>query len=194
MLLKNDTLEGIRAGRITLVFRRWRRATVKTGGQLKTRLGVLAIGSVKVVDPLRISAADARRAGYLSREALLAQLTREGECYRIEVSWAGADPRIALRQDTELDLPILLEKLARLDRASPRGPWTRATLELIAARPAELAADIAASIGRDKPSFKADVRKLKALGLTESLKVGYRLSPRGQALLLSIQAPFRPPG
>lgn len=194
MLLKNDTLEGIRAGRITLVFRRWRRATVKTGGQLKTRLGVLAIGSVKVVDPLRISAADAHRAGYLSREALLAQLTRAGECYRIEVSWAGADPRIALRQDTELDLPILLEKLARLDRASPRGPWTRATLELIAARPAELAADIAASIGRDKPSFKADVRKLKALGLTESLKVGYRLSPRGQALLLSIQAPFRPPG
>ncbi len=183
MLLKNDTLEGIRDGRITLVFRRWRRATVKTGGQLKTRLGVLAIGSVRVVDPARISAAEARKAGYPSRDALLAKLTREGECYRIEVSWAGADPRIALRQDTELDLPVLLEKLARLDRASPRGPWTRATLELIAARPAELAADIAASIGRDKPSFKADVRKLKALGLTESLPVGYRLSPRGQALL-----------
>ncbi|GMU56995.1 MAG: hypothetical protein AMXMBFR33_61410 [Candidatus Xenobia bacterium] len=185
MLLKNDCLEGIRAGTITLVFRRWRRATVKAGGQLTTRLGVLAIGSVKVVDPARISAADARRAGYATREDLLAQLTREGDCYRIEVSWAGADPRIALRQDTELDLPTLLEKLARLDRASPRGPWTWATLELIAARPAELAADIAASIGRDKPTFKADVRKLKALGLTESLKVGYRLSPRGQALLHS---------
>lgn len=186
MLLKNETLEGIRSGRITLVFRRWRRATVKAGGQLKTRLGVLAIGSLDVVEPDRIPAVDARRAGYPSREALLAGLTREGSIYRIEVSWAGADPRIALRQDTELDLPVLLEKLARLDRASPRGPWTRATLELIAARPAELAADLAASIGRDKPSFKADVRKLKALGLTESLKVGYRLSPRGQALLSKI--------
>jgi hypothetical protein len=32
-------------------------------------------------------------------------------------------------------------------------------------------------------SFKRDVRKLKELGLTESLEVGYRLSPRGAALL-----------
>jgi hypothetical protein len=31
--------------------------------------------------------------------------------------------------------------------------------------------------------FKANVRKLKALGLTESLDIGYRLSPRGEALL-----------
>ena len=32
--------------------------------------------------------------------------------------------------------------------------------------------------------FKRDVRKLKALGLTESLKVGYRISPRGLVLLV----------
>jgi hypothetical protein len=31
--------------------------------------------------------------------------------------------------------------------------------------------------------FKLDVRKLKELGLTESLPVGYRLSPRGEFLL-----------
>jgi hypothetical protein len=31
--------------------------------------------------------------------------------------------------------------------------------------------------------FKLDVRKLKELGLTESLKIGYRLSPRGIAVL-----------
>ena len=39
----------------------------------------------------------------------------------------------------------------------------------------------------DKPHetrpFKADVRKLKELGLTESLPVGYRLSPRGERYL-----------
>ena len=29
--------------------------------------------------------------------------------------------------------------------------------------------------------FKRNVRKLKELGLTESLEVGYRLSPRGEA-------------
>jgi hypothetical protein len=32
-------------------------------------------------------------------------------------------------------------------------------------------------------AFKTDVRKLKGLGLTESLEVGYRLPPRGQAWL-----------
>jgi hypothetical protein len=77
----------------------------------------------------------------------------------------------------------LERRLARLDAASPRGPWTRAVVELIAVRPATRAADLAASFGRDTPSFKADVRKLKALGLTESLEVGYRLAPRGEALL-----------
>jgi hypothetical protein len=31
--------------------------------------------------------------------------------------------------------------------------------------------------------FKLDVRKLKELGLTESLPIGYRLSPRGETVL-----------
>jgi hypothetical protein len=43
------------------------------------------------------------------------------------------------------------------------------------------APDLAASFGRETQPFKIDVRKLKALGLTESLTVGYRISPRGQA-------------
>jgi hypothetical protein len=36
-------------------------------------------------------------------------------------------------------------------------------------------------------AFKTDVRKLKGLGLTESLEVGYRLSPRGVALLAALR-------
>ena len=44
-------------------------------------------------------------------------------------------------------------------------------------------ADLAASLGMEKLPFKRDVRKLKELGLTESLPVGYRLSPRGRAYL-----------
>ena len=55
-------------------------------------------------------------------------------------------------------------------------------LELIAAHPGVRAPDLAARLGRETLAFKIDVRKLKALGLTESLEVGYRLSPRGQAL------------
>lgn len=37
----------------------------------------------------------------------------------------------------------------------------------------------------DRTRFKTNVRKLKGLGLTESLKIGYRLSPRGEAVLKS---------
>jgi hypothetical protein len=75
-------------------------------------------------------------------------------------------------------------RLARLDRASRHGPWTMAVLRLIGDHPGVRAADLAARVpGRDRASFKADVRKLKELGLTESLEVGYRLSPSGRALL-----------
>ena len=56
-------------------------------------------------------------------------------------------------------------------------------LEVIAARPATRAADLAEQFGRETLPFKTDVRKLKNLGLTESLEVGYRLSPRGTAFL-----------
>ncbi len=48
------------------------------------------------------------------------------------------------------------------------------------------APDLAASLGRDTQPFKRDVRKLKELGLTESLKVGYSLSPRGRAWLAAL--------
>lgn len=62
-------------------------------------------------------------------------------------------------------------------------------LELIRDNPATLAADLAARRGREKLRFKSDVRKLKAFGLTESLRVGYRLSPRGLAVLQAIDVP-----
>jgi hypothetical protein len=42
---------------------------------------------------------------------------------------------------------------------------------------------LAADAGQDRALYKNRVRRLKALGLTESLEVGYRLSPRGQAFL-----------
>ena len=40
-----------------------------------------------------------------------------------------------------------------------------------------------AELGRETLAWKADVRKLKEKGLTESLAIGYRLSPRGEAVL-----------
>jgi predicted transcriptional regulator len=73
-----------------------------------------------------------------------------------------------------------------MDRARPAGPWTLAVLRMIQDQPAVRAPDLAAQLGRETRPFKADVRKLKELGLTESLDIGYRLSPRGEAFLASV--------
>jgi len=73
--------------------------------------------------------------------------------------------------------------LDRLDQLSRLGPWTRGSLVAIRNNPGLRAGDLAASLGHETAWFKTQVRKLKELGLTESLEVGYRLSPRGRAVL-----------
>jgi hypothetical protein len=185
MLLNRRALDGIAAAEIDLAFRRWKRPTVKAGGTLRTRVGVLSIDAVEPTSQRRISAEDVRRAGFASRAELLRSLRPEGRLYRIEFHRIGDDPRTALRQRSEItdqEREELDARLGRMDRS--RGePWTRRILELIADRPETLAAELAASLGREKLPFKQDVRKLKELGLTESLLVGYRLSPRGEAYL-----------
>jgi len=110
MLFRQRFLDGIRDGTVTLAFRRWRRPSVRSGGTLLTAAGQLSITSVDEVALTRISEADARRAGYTSREALLAELRArdEGKVYRIELGALRVDPRVALRQsaslsDTECD-------------------------------------------------------------------------------------------
>ena len=184
MLFRLDELRRIREGEITLAFRRWRRPTVKAGGTLRTKEGVLAIDSVEPIGEEDVTDEDARRAGAPDRETLLGRLRPEGRLHRVEFRLAGPDPRIALRERSEVSAAERAEidaRLARLDAANRHGPWTRTVLGLIAERPGTRAPDLAASLGRETAPFKADVRKLKELGLTESLEVGYRLSPRGRA-------------
>jgi hypothetical protein len=184
MLFRQDDLRRIAEGEVTLAFRRWRRPTVRAGGTLRTRVGVLAIKSVEVVDERDVTEADARRAGAESREALFAGLPGDGTLHRIEFRLAGPDPRIALRARSDISPAERAEidaRLARLDAAGRHGAWTAKVLGLIAERPGTRAPDLAVSLGRETAPFKADVRKLKELGLTESLEVGYRLSPRGRA-------------
>ncbi len=184
MLFRLDELRRIREGEITLAFRRWRRPTVKAGGTLRTKAGVLAIDSVEPIGEEDVTDEDARRAGAPDRETLLSRLRPEGQLHRVEFRLAGPDPRIALRERSKVSPAERAEidaRLARLDAASRHGPWTRTVLRLVAERPGTRAPDLAASLGRETAPFKADVRKLKELGLTESLEVGYRLSPRGRA-------------
>ena len=192
MLLRTAALERIVRGEVSLVFRRWRRPTVRTGGSLRTALGVLRIVEVAAVEESDVSAADAAAAGYVSRAALLEDLgSREGQLYRIAVEYSGADPRIALRRQDELpeaDADDLLRRLARLDARSPTGPWTLPVLAEIEARPGVAAKTLAHRLGCEKDWLKPQVRKLKNLGLTVSLPVGYELSPRGRATLQSLRA------
>lgn len=104
----------------------------------------------------------------------------------MHVAWGGEDPRIALRSQAKLDGAERAELDRRLDGMDARsqdGPWTRAYLRRIEAGPGERAPDLALEFGMETEPFKARVRRLKELGLTESLGVGYRLSPRGRAYL-----------
>ena len=188
MLLDQATLAGIADGSIAAVYRRWLRPRVKLGSTFRTSIGVLSVIEVEPTTLAAITDRAARRAGHPSRAALLAELARyrEGRLYRISLRRVGADPRRALRARSRLtaaELSELQEKLARLGAASASGPWALSILRLIEAQPAVRAPDLARQAGMEKLRFKARVRQLKELGLTESLEVGYRLSPRGRALL-----------
>ncbi len=187
MMIRPVELAAIRAGTIDLAFRRWDRPRVLVGTRLRTAVGLLEVTSVDVVDEGTLSEDDARRAGADSVEVLRRNLAAKPDkaIHRVGLRYAGEDPRAALRRATPTDDEIaeIGSRLDRLDHASSIGPWTRATLDIIDRSPAVRAPDLAAELGRDTPEFKRDVRKLKELGLTESLDIGYRLSPRGEAVV-----------
>lgn len=184
MLFTQDVLHGIAAGRVTLAFRRWRKAPPPEGATLRTPVGVVALTRITAVDEDDISPDDVSRTG-LSADALRLAIAREGRLWRIELRLVGADPRVALRaaRPTADEQAVIEARLARLDAAAPV-PWTAGYLRLIADQPATAARVLAAQVGVEIPVFKRRVRQLKELGLTESLEVGYRLSPRGAAVCI----------
>ena len=157
------------------------------GSTQRTGAGVVRVESVDEVDPESLTEEDARRAGVPSLAALRRLLDRRdgAHVYRMEVTLAGADPRVALRAQAELSDENRRAIDVRLDRwdAARGAPWTREILRLVADHPAVRAPDLATSLGRETIAFKRDVRKLKELGLTHSLPVGYEISPRGRAYL-----------
>ena len=183
MLFRADILQGIAAGRVTLAFRRWRRTPPAEGARLRTAVGVLSLDRVTSVDEGDITPDDVRRTG-LSVDELRSSIAGEGTLLRIEVRLVGDDPRIALRERLPgpAELETLVARLARIDAAST-APWTARYLRLIHEQPGIVSHRLAAQVDADVRRFKRRVRQLKELGLTESLEVGYRLSPRGRAVL-----------
>ena len=179
----------IAKGSVDLTFRRWKRPQAVAGNTYRTAAGRLVVDDVRVVAAGDITDGEARRAGYPSAAALVGDLRGDATLpvYRVAFHPApGPDPRDELAAGADLsddEAGAILAKLDRLDRASAHGPWTQATLALVAANPGVRAGDLAPHLGQELLGFKLNVRKLKNLGLTISLGTGYRLSPRGQAFL-----------
>ena len=194
VLLNRATAAGITDGSVTVVLRGWDAPRVKPGGTQRTPAGTIRIDDVKeYAGDYRVTAAQARAAGYPDAASAQAALHRRPakHVYIIKVSYVGADERQALAADdvlTDDDVAAIAERLSRFDAASTSGPWTRRYLELIRDNEAVRAPELAAREGLDVPRLKRRVRQLKGLGLTISLDVGYRISPRGKAFVNALGA------
>ncbi len=159
----------------------------------------MLVKSVKETALGDISARSSKQAGYSALDELRSYLgeqpaDRDLYIVRFELT-AEPDPRQELAAATNLtsdDMAEINRRLDRYDNASSHGAWTRPTLELIAQHPGRRAPDLADMVGRETQPFKLDVRKLKNMGLTHSLRIGYELSPRGKSYLdLTLQADSR---
>lgn len=188
MLFQTRFHEGIRSGRITSTVRIWKRPHVKLGGRYALGDGAIVVERIHETRLDDITAALARRSGFTSVIDLL-KTAKHGAGERvfiIDFHYDGSGPARAAATTGAVgaeELAELARRLDAMDRRTIQGAWTRETLRLIGARPGVRAGDLAREIGRPRDDFKRDVRKLKRLGLTISLDIGYRLSQKGEALL-----------
>jgi hypothetical protein len=195
-LFTNEQRRRILAGEMTATIRAWRAPQVTAGKRY--RFGddhELVVQSIEVVERAALSADDLLAAGFESREAFEAALPRfaperpEGPFYVVRF---GLEPRAVPAPARPGDIDKLLARLGRLDRLSDHGPWTWDALAVIAANPRVVSTRLAEMVGRERFAFKADVRKLKAMGLTRSHDVGYEVTELGEQLLDAITLPRSP--
>jgi len=149
------------------------------------------VTSIAAANEDQLTDQNAADAGFDSVTALVKWTSAKGsgDLYRIGITLAEPDPRVALRRSDDLtpaDVLALRARLDRMDRAAEQ-PWTHSTLRQIQRLPGVVSTELAAEAGQERQAYKIRVRRLKALGLTESLERGYRLSPRGQAYLAAIE-------
>ena len=192
MLFKTRFLEGIRSGAITLTFRAWQGQRVTPGRTYPCGgAGFIEVDEVDRVAVGEIGEQEARASGFDSTAELLGmlrktssrRLTRRSEVYRVRFHFLGRSRPDSQAGSPEPSLDELAARLERMERLSKRGPWTSLVLELIEANPRIAASRLAPRLGRETRPFKADVRKLKRLGLTHSFEVGYELTALGSQLL-----------
>ena len=188
MLFKTRFHAGIRSGEIGCTVRIWQGPRVKVGGRYALGAGAVVVDRIRETRLDDLTPALARRCGFNSLVDLL-KTAKHGAGERVFVidfhydGKASARPKPATDVVSVEELVKLAQRLDAMDRRAKNGAWTQATLRAIEARPGVLAAKLARALGRPRDEFKRDVRKLKNLGLTFSLDVGYRLTPKGEALV-----------
>ncbi|CAG5068162.1 hypothetical protein DYBT9623_00891 [Dyadobacter sp. CECT 9623] len=193
MLFTVNHLEGIRSGKISLAFRKWKKADVSAGSRIQTSVGIIEISSLSEYKRDDISEQEANQAGFSDVNRLLSLLDKisEGTIYKMEVRYISVDPALAMKEPVEVndeEFDDLVEKLRRLDIGSNQGKWTIKILKAIQENPMLSAADLAIKAKKEKEWLKLNVRKLKNLGLTISHEPGYTLSPLGEHLLEKLSA------
>lgn len=179
---------GVADGSISVTFRRWQRSQVKVGGRYRVGAVFVEVDTIELVPFAAITPAEARRSGSPDREGLRVLAAHSGPIdddtllHRIEFHVVGPRETPPSRPVDAETIAATVAKLDRMDARSEHGPWTRRVLTLIGDLPGIVSTELAAAVARPRPEFKQDVRKLKRLGLTESLEVGYRLTPLGEAI------------
>lgn len=193
VLFRSEQQRRVEAGEIGVTYRAWQSPRVRVGERYRVGAGSILVDACEPVAAASISNEDARAAGYVSREALIkAAAYRRPEglaypevLYRVAFRYDAVPAREGPDTETlsDEDAAALTAKLNAMDARSSHGPWTWDTLREIGANPGLVSTFLAENLNRERFELKADIRKLKALGLTISLLSGYELSPRGQALL-----------
>lgn len=179
MQFTSEGSAGVLAGRITVSFRNWKRPHAAVGGVYRLRpSGAVTVTNVRPVRLCDIEADDLRRSGFdsVAEVAEFLKLPESANVTRVEFELTDEPPGKPL---PELSADEVITRLQATDRRSA-APWTADVMALIRDHPATRAGDLAPRMGWETPAFKANVRKLKRLGLTQSLETGYRLTALGE--------------
>lgn len=192
-MFRREDRERVANGEITVSYRLWRTAKVKAGKSYRTPLGTIAIDDVQVIPAAMIARRDVRLAGCksiaeirdLAGDHTKTNVADDTLLHRVQFRFLG-DVAPAPAATRVLDLEELAMRLAKMDKRSPRGAWTRAVLQSIDAQPKVPARILCDQLDWERLDFKAHVRKLKALGLTISHEVGYELSDTGRRYLAAV--------
>ncbi|HEY7269325.1 MAG TPA: ASCH domain-containing protein [Dehalococcoidia bacterium] len=191
---RREDRERVARGEITVTFRLWRSAHVKAGKAYPTGFGTVEVEDVRVIPAALVGTDDVPPSGCESVEAIWAlagehtqtTVTPDTLLHRVQFRFLG-DVAPTFSAPAEMSPEAIAARLARMDARSARGAWTLRTLRLIESGPGVPARLLAADMGYETLEFKANVRKLKALGLTISHEVGYEVSELGRRYLTSVR-------